>query len=148
MPPLYLSMPNNLGSARLTSHFHGTMENTTLTKKAKYLKVVFVISSDLVLASNWTTSRIQACYNRSILIDYNRSILLINCARRYYSLAVQAGFYGDAVECLTATREIRVRSPSGSGPKIFFFTCHIPLTNTAIIGKVNLIMCNMRVNAL
>ena len=41
-----------------------------------------------------------------------------------YSLAVQAGFYGDAVECLTATREIRVRSPSGSGPKIFFFTCH------------------------
>ena len=42
-----------------------------------------------------------------------------------YSLAVQAGFYGDAVECLTATREIRVRSPSGSGTKIFFFTCHI-----------------------
>ena len=42
-----------------------------------------------------------------------------------YSLAVQAGFYGDAVECLTATREIRVRSPLGSGPKIFFFTCHI-----------------------
>ena len=35
------------------------------------------------------------------------------------------GFYGDAVECLTATREIRVRSPSGSGPKIFFFTCYI-----------------------
>ena len=32
--------------------------------------------------------------------------------------------YGDAVEGLTATREIRFRSPSGSGPKIFFFTCH------------------------
>ena len=28
-----------------------------------------------------------------------------------YGLAVQAVFYGDAVECLTATREIRVRSP-------------------------------------
>ena len=42
-----------------------------------------------------------------------------------YSKAVQAGFYGDVVECLTATREIRVQSPSGSGPKIFFFTCHI-----------------------
>ena len=38
---------------------------------------------------------------------------------------LQAGFYGDAVECLTATREIRVRSPSGSGLKIFFFTCHM-----------------------
>ena len=44
-----------------------------------------------------------------------------------YSLAVQAGFYGDAVECLTATRDTRVRSPSGSGPKIYFFTCHICL---------------------
>ena len=41
-----------------------------------------------------------------------------------YGLAVQAGFNGDAVECLTAIREIRVRSPSGSDPKIFFFTCH------------------------
>ena len=46
---------------------------------------------------------------------------------RYIYIAVQAGFYGDAVECLTATREIRVQSPSGSGPKIFFFTCHIPM---------------------
>ena len=48
--------------------------------------------------------------------------------RHLYSLAVQAGFYGDAVECSTATREIRVRSPSGSGPKIFFFTCHFFLS--------------------
>ena len=28
-----------------------------------------------------------------------------------YSLAVQAGFYDDAVECLTAIREIRVSIP-------------------------------------
>ena len=46
-----------------------------------------------------------------------------------YSIAVQAGFYGDAVECSTATREIRVRSPSGSGLKNFFFTCHISTAN-------------------
>ena len=31
-----------------------------------------------------------------------------------YSLAVQAGFYSDAVECLTATQEILVRSSAGT----------------------------------
>ena len=34
-----------------------------------------------------------------------------------YSLAVQAGFYGDAVECLTSTWAIPVQTPAGSGPK-------------------------------
>ena len=31
-----------------------------------------------------------------------------------YCLAVQAGFYSDAVECLTATQEILVRSSAGT----------------------------------
>ena len=31
-----------------------------------------------------------------------------------YCLAVQAGFYSDAVECLTATQEILVRSSHGT----------------------------------
>ena len=41
------------------------------------------------------------------------------------AVSIKAGFNGVAVDCLAATREIRVRSPSGSGRKIFFFTCHI-----------------------
>ena len=48
----------------------GSTENTTfvhLPKKSKYLKAdFFVISSNIVLASEWTTSRIDLCYNRSI----------------------------------------------------------------------------------
>ena len=31
-----------------------------------------------------------------------------------YCLAVQAGFYSDAVECLTVTQEILVRSSAGT----------------------------------
>ena len=31
-----------------------------------------------------------------------------------YCLAVQAGFYSDAVKCLTATQEILVRSSAGT----------------------------------
>ena len=31
-----------------------------------------------------------------------------------YSLAVQSGFYSDAVECLTATQEILVRSSAAT----------------------------------
>ena len=45
------------------SHILGSTENTTfvhLPKKSKYLKAVFfVISSNIVLASEWTTSRNQ-----------------------------------------------------------------------------------------
>ena len=32
----------------------------------------------------------------------------------FYCLAVQAGFYSDAVECLTAMQEILVRSSAGT----------------------------------
>ena len=45
------------------SHILGSTENTTfvhLPKKSKYLKAdFFVISSNIVLASEWTTSRNQ-----------------------------------------------------------------------------------------
>ena len=45
--------------------------------------------------------------------------LKVNCGNvRYnihlYCLAIQTGFYSNAVECLTATQEILVRSSSGT----------------------------------
>ena len=36
-----------------------------------------------------------------------------------YCLAVQAGFYSDVVECLTATQEILVRSSAGTKGDVF-----------------------------
>ena len=38
-----------------------------------------------------------------------------------YCLAVQAGFYSDAVECLNATKEILVRSSAGTKRCLAFF---------------------------
>ena len=38
-----------------------------------------------------------------------------HCLSFYF--AVQAAFYGNAVECLTSTRVTRVRFPAGPGPK-------------------------------
>ena len=46
-----------------------------------------------------------------------------NCEKVYVSMhickALQAGFYGDAVECLTATRAIRVRFCLGQGRRYY-----------------------------
>ena len=39
-----------------------------------------------------------------------------------YCLAVQAGFYGDGVECLISTRVVRVQSPAGSGLKNNYYS--------------------------
>ena len=41
-----------------------------------------------------------------------------------YCLAVQAGFYSDAIEYLTATQEILVRSSAGTKGVKHFFTCY------------------------
>ena len=42
-----------------------------------------------------------------------------------YCLAVQAGFYSDAVECRTLSPADRVRSPVGEKCYFYFFTCYI-----------------------
>ena len=42
-----------------------------------------------------------------------------------YCLAVQAGFYSDAVECRTLSPADRVRSPAGEKYYFNFFTCYI-----------------------
>ena len=42
--------------------------------------------------------------------------------------------YGDAVECLTSTRAIRVRSPAGSSPKNLSSLCHLVAQCGSVLG--------------
>ena len=48
------------------------------------------------------------------LIGYSWSCGNVRYNTHLYCLAVQAGFYSEAVECLTATQEIPVRSLAGT----------------------------------
>ena len=72
------------------------VEGFTLLSYTFLIKISFTTTSNTILHP-----KCYICGN----VRYNTHL---------YCLAVQAGFYSDAVECLTATQEILVRSSAGT----------------------------------